>query len=635
MQYFIHRLSAVSSKFLPPNSRRVDIPSLPRSSAALRPGRLQLPAWRRFTSLCAGALLLAFAAAAPVPAAESGTAAAEFETAATEQGGAPVVVGGNRAYPPYEFLDADGNPAGYNVDLTRAIADVMGMKVVFRFDTWSKLRSGLTSGEIDILQGISFSEERTRTLDFSPPHTIVHHAIFARRGTAPVSSLEGLRGKQVIVFRNGIMHDSLVRLGMGAQLVLTDSPAEALRLLASGRCDYAVVASLPGIYLIRELHLSNLVPVAKNVAAEKYGYAVAKGNAELLTRFSEGLAILQQTGQYDAIYAKWLGVHEQTRYSRERILKYGAMVLLPLLGVLIATGIWSRTLQRRVEERTLALAQEVAERNRALEELKLHQDKLIQADKMATLGILVAGVAHEVNNPNGLILLNLPILKDVYDDALETLEARYRAEGDFLLGGLPYSRMRDEVPLMLEDMSAGAARIKRIVEDLKDYARQDSASRSEPFDLNAMAQAAVRLVENTIRKATSRFQADYGSDLPLVAGNGLRIEQVIVNLLINACQALPSPERGIYLTTSLDRGAGTVRLTIRDEGVGIPHEFMNRLTDPFFTTKRESGGTGLGLSISAGIVQEHGGSLDFESSPGSGTTAILTLVPAPEHEEKA
>jgi len=572
-------------------------------------------------ALCFSTCLLALASVRPALAYFENPPAGEDQSADTT-----VVVGGNRAYPPYEFLDGNGKPAGYNVDLTRAIADVMGMKVAFRFDSWSKLRASLVSGKIDILQGISYSEERTRSIAFSPPHTIVHHAIFARRGTPAVASLEGLAGKKVLVFRDGIMHDSLVRLGLAADLVLADSPADALRQLASGRCDYAVVASLPGMYLIRELRLSNLVPVARNIAAEKYCYAVNKGNAELLTRFSEGLAILQQTGQYQAIYDRWLGVHEPPRLTRERAMRYGAMVLLPLLAILIATGVWSRTLQRRVEERTRELARQVAERNRALEELRLNQDQLIQADKMVTLGILVAGVAHEVNNPNGLILLNLPILKDVYQDALETLEARYREQGDFPLGGLPYSRMRREIPLMLEDMSAGAGRIKRIVEDLKDYARQDSVARREPFDLNSVAQAALRLVETSVRKATHRFAADYGDNLPQVSGNGLRIEQVIVNLLINACQALPSPERGIYLKTSFDQAAGLVRLAVRDEGTGIAPEFMNRLTDPFFTTRREIGGTGLGLSISAGIVQEHGGSLSFDSPPGCGTTATLTLA---------
>ncbi|MBJ6726478.1 transporter substrate-binding domain-containing protein [Geomesophilobacter sediminis] len=547
--------------------------------------------------------------------------------------GPPILVGANYAYPPYEFLDANGHPAGYNVDLTRAIAEVMGVKVEFRFGTWSRLRDELRAGRVDILQGMSFSDDRTHEVDFSPPHTIVHHAIFARRGTKVVTTLEELRGKKVVVFKGGIMHDSLVRLGLGPELVLAKSPADALRLLAAGGCEYAVVAALPGMSLISQLHLTNVVPVARSVAAEKYCYAVRKGNTELLTRFSEGLAILEQTGQYQAIYDKWLGVHEQPRLSRDRALKYGLAVLLPLLGVLAGTAVWSRTLQRRVADRTAELAQEVAERNRALEELKRHQDKLIQADKMATLGTLVAGVAHEVNNPNGLILLNLPILRDVFRDTEETLEERYQKEGDFPLGGIPYSRMREEVPKMLEEMGEGASRIKRIVEDLKDYARQDTVARKEPFDLNDVVQKALRLLEPTLRKSTSRFSTQFAENLPPALGVPQRIEQVIVNLLVNACQALPAPDRAIRLATSYDPEQALLRVSIRDEGVGIPQEFLNRLTDPFFTTKRESGGTGLGLSISAGIVQEHGGSLSFDSPPGGGTTAVLSLPTGPGEQQ--
>jgi len=545
-----------------------------------------------------------------------------------------IIVGGDRDYPPYEFVDKEGRPAGYNVDLTRAIADVMGMKVDFRFGSWSEMRKGLQDGEINILQGISWSEERAKKLDFSPPHTIVHHAVFARKGTPTVASLEELRGKKVIVFRDGIMHDLLERMGFGENLVLTGTPADALRLLASGRHDYCVVASLPGMYLIRELHLTNLVQVAKSVSSQKYCYAVSKGNAELLARFSEGLAIVTQTGQYQAIYDKWLGVHEPPRFARERVLKYGAMVLIPLLLGLAASVVWSRTLQRRVARRTEELAREVAERKLALEELRRHQDKLIQADKMASLGILVSGVAHEINNPNGLMLLNLPILRDVYSDALAELEERFQREGDFLLGGVSYARMRDEVPHMLEEMVHASQRIKRIVEDLKDFARPDAVAAMEPFDINRVVQAAVRLVDPSLRKATSRFSAVYGDGLPMVWGNPLRIEQVVINLLINACQSLPASDRAIELATARDQSTGLVTVSVRDEGVGIAPEHLPHLTDPFFTTKRESGGTGLGLSISAGIVQEHGGDITFSSPAGGGTLVLLSL-PAMKEEARA
>jgi polar amino acid transport system substrate-binding protein len=536
-----------------------------------------------------------------------------------------IVVGGDRDYPPYEFLDKNGKLVGYNVDLTRAIADVMGMQVEFRSGGWSEMRNALVNRSVDLLQGISYSDERTKTLSFSPPHTIINHAIFARKETTPINSIEGLRGKEIVVFRDGIMHDYLSSLGFSNNLVMTDTPADALRLLASGKHDYAVLAMLPGMYIIRELKLSNLIPVAKNISTQKYCYAVKKGNEELLAQINEGLAILKKTGQYQEIYERWLGVLGPPKVAWEKMLWYGGMVMGPLLLILIGTVIWSRTLQKLVDRRTEELALEVSERKRALEELKLHQDKLIQADKMASLGILVSGVAHEINNPNGLILLNMPILSEVYRDVEEVLDARYNELGDFTLGGLPYSRMRNEIPCMLEETQEGANRIKRIVEELKDFARQDNAAVFELFNVNNVVMAAIRLVDSSIRKATTNFKASFAVDPPMIMGNRQRIEQVVVNLLLNACQALTDSEQGITITTCCNLEEGVVAITISDQGVGIAPEHLPHLTDPFFTTKRETGGTGLGLSVSAGIVQEHNGSFQFVSLPGQGTTVTLTL----------
>lgn len=536
----------------------------------------------------------------------------------------PIIVGGDRDYPPYEFLDQDGKPAGYNVELTRAIAEVMGLQVEFRLGGWSEQLHDLKTGRIDLLQGISWSEARAASIDFTPPHTIVNHAIFARKETPVVSSLEELQGKRVTLHRDGIMHEHLLGMGFGKHLVPTPTPADALRLLAAGECEYAVVAIVPGMYIIREYKLTNLVPVARSIASQRYGYGVRKGNAELLARFTEGLAILKKTGQYDAIHAKWLGVLEPAKPTWQEALKAAAILATPLIVVLGGTVLWSYSLRRQVAQRTASLST-------ALKELRLNQQQLVQADKLAALGVLVSGVAHEINNPNGLILLNMPILKEVYADASELLEERYQQQGDFDLGGLPYSRMRQELPLLLDEMHEGAKRIKRIVEDLKDFARRDDRATQEPIDLNEVARASVRLVERSLRTATDRFEASYAEQLPQVCGNRQRIEQVLVNLLLNACQALPDNSRGIFLTTFYDPARAIAGLSLRDEGSGIAPEHLARLTDPFFTTKRESGGTGLGLSVSSGIVKEHGGTLDFASTPGQGTTVTL-LLPAVTEE---
>lgn len=533
----------------------------------------------------------------------------------------PIIVGGDRDYPPYEFLDKDGQPAGYNVDLTRAIAEVMGMRVEFRLGAWDEMRTALATGEVDILQGMSFSEERLLEADFTPPHTMVNHAIFARKGSPAVSSLEDLRGSSVALHKGGIIHDTIRNMGFEHDLILTETPADALRLLAAGRCDYAVTAMLPGISIIREHKLDNLEVASSAVFSVRYGYAVKKGNEVLLARFSEGLAILDQTGKYDDIRHKWLGVLEGRPLRFDRALKVVSGVLAAMLLLLGASVFWSNALRREVAERTRSLSD-------ALAELRKNQRQLVQADKMAALGVLVSGVAHEINNPNGLILLNLPMLKRALADATPILDERQATAGDFTLGGISYSRMRDELPAMIDEMQEGAQRIKRIVNDLKDFSRMDDSPRHGPVNPGEAAAKAIRLVEAAIKKSTDRFFLRLAPELPMVRGDAQRIEQVIINLVLNACQALPDKSRAIEVTAARDEAMGQVVVTVRDEGCGIAPEHMERLTDPFFTTKREMGGTGLGLSVSAGIVKEMGGSLEFSSTPGLGTTVTLRLPEA-------
>lgn len=537
-----------------------------------------------------------------------------------------VIVGGDQNYPPYEFIDGNGDPTGFNVELTRAIAEVMGMEVKIRLGPWGDVRKALGNGEVDILQGMAFAEDRIREVDFSPPHAIVYQSIWTRKGEE-LRSLKELRGKEVIVMRQSAMHDFLLKNNLDAAYVLVDSLADALRLLASGSHDAALVAKLPGQYLVKELGLTNVTPQAKPLLAQKYGYAVKKGNSELLDRFSEGLAILKRNGRFQAIQQKWLGVLEPPRIPWERIIRYGAMVVVPLLLILGGTVLWSRTLQKRVDQRTGELAREVAEKERALENLRLHQDKLVQADKLASLGTLLSGVAHEINNPNGLIMLNMPRFIEAFQAGTPILEAYYREHGDFMFGCLKYSRMREELPLMLEETFNGARQIRRIVDDLKGFARRDDSGSDGTFDLNEVVRAAARLVDNALRQATKRLSLNYVDQLPFIRGNAQRIEQVVVNLLLNACQALDDSDRRIVVTTCC-AAAGQVQLTVEDEGRGISPEHLPQLLDPFFTTKRESGGTGLGLWVSAGIVKEHGGTLAFAPAATRGTIVTLTLPAA-------
>lgn len=529
-----------------------------------------------------------------------------------EPGASVIQVGGDDSYPPYEFIDKDGNIAGYNVDMTRAIAEVMGINVNITLASWSEMRAALENGEMDVLQGMVASEERERQFSFSAPSVIVNYSFFARKGDPEPDSYADLQGKSVVVQKEGIVHDFLRENNFGVEIIPVRAHSDALRQLAAGNYDYALGATLPSLYFSQEHKLSNIGVVWRPLKPQPYGYAVRKGNEEILTLFSEGLAILKNTGRQQEIYDKWLGALENDSARDWRLAgiaaAIGSAVLLAGLGLVT---VWIRTLQRQVDRRT--------------EEVKKQQQQLIQADKMSSLGTLVSGVAHEINNPSGLILLNLPMLKDAWEDALPLLDRAYESQGGFYIAGLDYQRIRGEIPYVLDEMNEGAQRIKRIVNDLRDFARQEPTDTAEPIDLNAVVSTAVRLLDVTIRGYTTKFNLLLDPYLPSMLGNAQRIEQVVINLIINACQSLPDDQHAVKVETRINHVSRRIVLAVHDEGSGIEPEALPNLTDPFFTTKREQGGTGLGLSVSAGIIKAYDGEIHFHSKPGNGTRVEVTF----------
>ena len=261
----------------------------------------------------------------------------------------------------------------------------------------------------------------------------------------------------------------------------------------------------------------------------------------------------------------------------------------------------------------------------AEEKAEMQQRQLIQADKFASIGILAAGVAHEINNPNHSIMSHAGVISEAWKNIAPILEEYYEEHGDFAMSGLTYSEMYKEMPVCLKGISYGAKRIDSIVCDLKNFARQEEYEITANVNLNFVVKSAVALASNYIRKATKNFGVELAENIPKVLGNFQRLEQVILNLLQNACQALRNRDEAVLIKVSHNRNKKRVEVSIRDEGEGIPPENLSRIKDPFFTTKRIKDGTGLGLSISSTIIKDHHGTLKFTSKPGNGTTAKIAL----------
>jgi len=262
---------------------------------------------------------------------------------------------------------------------------------------------------------------------------------------------------------------------------------------------------------------------------------------------------------------------------------------------------------------------------RVVSKQKYLQQQLMQADKMIALGTLVSGVAHEISNPNNYILLNSEILSRAWRDINPIIEQHNKKNKDFLLAGVPYSEAKKNIPQFISDIHQGAGRIENIVKNLKDYAHPIQQDQMEKIDVNAVIQSAINLIENQIRKLTNKFSVEYNHSLPPIRGNFQRLEQVIINLLLNSSQALSDKSKGISVSTGYQRNSEYIQIQVKDEGEGISSANLTQITNPFFTTRRDSGGLGLGLSICSTIIKDHGGELQFDSKPRKGTTATITL----------
>lgn len=259
---------------------------------------------------------------------------------------------------------------------------------------------------------------------------------------------------------------------------------------------------------------------------------------------------------------------------------------------------------------------------------KLEQERekqLIQADKMISLGILVTGVAHELNNPNQFIISHIEPLKRAWDGATPILEKYYDEFGDFRIGGLTYLRLKKRLPDIFNNITEGTRRINSIVNELKEFAREKPADQLESIQVNSIVQSALTLSSNLIKKSTDHFSVDYGRDLPLITGHYQRLEQVVINLVQNACQALTDKNEAISIQTGYDKEQSVITVEIVDEGAGVEPEQIKHMTDPFYTTKRDTGGSGLGLAISSNIILNHGGKLVFRPGKERGLSACFTL----------
>lgn len=337
-----------------------------------------------------------------------------------------------------------------------------------------------------------------------------------------------------------------------------------------------------------------------------------------------------------------IGAIETLQDITER--KFAEMALLRMHADLEAK-VAQRTDQ--LQQAKASLEQDIERRERAEEELlkryaeltelncRLHdtQQQLVQSEKMASIGQLAAGVAHEINNPIGYVNSNIRSLKtyvgqllsvmDSYEAREASLPPEDRAAIASAKEAADFQFLREDIHQLISESEEGTERVRKIVQDLRDFSRSESTQDWQAADLHQGLDSTLNVASNEI-KYRADVVREYGP-LPRVDCLPSQLNQVFMNLFVNAAQAMPEGQRGTITVRTGMEGGDRVWIEVADNGRGIPQAVIDRIFDPFFTTKPVGKGTGLGLSLSYGIVQKHNGKISVSSTPGAGTTFRITL----------
>ena len=261
-----------------------------------------------------------------------------------------LIVGSEQDYPPFATGMTDAEAGGFTVDLWKAVAVEAGLNYTIRVKPFRETLQDFKEGNTDVLINLARSEERHQFADFTVPHVVVHGAIFVRNGDSNIRTEDDLLGKSIIVLNADLAHDYALAKGWGEQLVPVDTTAKGFRLLASGKHDAILIGKLPGMQTLLALGLTDIKVLKVKVGfSQKFGFAVQKGQSDLLEKINEGLAITKANGTYDLLYEKWFGLYEVKEVGFLDLLKY----LIPIFLLFVSIGgyfFYRRQVERKKTE---------------------------------------------------------------------------------------------------------------------------------------------------------------------------------------------------------------------------------------------------------------------------------------------
>ncbi len=618
-------------------------------------------------------------------------------------------IAGDKNFPPYEFVDEDGEYKGFNVDLMRAIALELKKDIKFYPMDWLAAHAALINGKVDLIQGMNFNKQRKEIYDFSTPYILNASVVFTRKDDVSTHSLNDLKGKIVAVQRSDFTAYILAEQGE-IEVKFVSELITGFNYLIQGKVDAVFSNKLTGIYVINNSNLNNMVKiVGDEINQMDYGVAVKKGNDELLSQINEALSNLKKKGTYSKIYEKWFGTYEDKgKWQKEIIYIILSITLLSFIFSYVNYR-WNKELKKEVDKRTtdLSLANMeltksknlIIESNkfkeqiidslsiglitfdsrgyitafnksalqifsmnredvlgRTLDELNLDKffnisliydcikygksniveetrfvidgeeyfynyiisplitieekmnggvmtfrnftdeknmrNELQHQSKMQSLGRLVAGIVHEIRNPLTSIKTYIDLLPEKYDNV------KFR------------EKITRQVPMEID-------RLNVLLKELLDYSKP-SSNIVEEFSLNKLAYETIDLVKTSYENKHINITVNSTCDI-IIKNEMNKMRQVLINILLNSFEAINNDG---HIDIYISKDCEYVYMEIKDDGVGVDEKSIDKIFEPFYTTKQN--GTGLGLALCYQYINEMQGSIKVSSND-NGTIVYISI----------
>ena len=554
-------------------------------------------------------------------------------------------------FAPIEYLDKDGEFKGISADYAKLVGERLGIEfTVARLPTWDDVLAAAKTQKVDMFGAANSTPQREEYMSFTQPHIFLPGVIITRDDTDGQLTLGDIAGKRVAAVSGYAWFDMIGNDFPNFKMEGVPTLTDGLRSLSFGELDAIISDPATATEVIRNEGLTNLRIAGNTGYNFTLAFGVRKDWPELTSMLNRAIDTISEE-ERDEILQKWVSLEQEIVSDQ---LLYAIIAIVAAIAVIAAGTIgWNRILSNRVDERTRELnaarqelvvineelEKRVEERTRklrrTLRQLQASQSQLVQSEKMATMGQLVAGVAHEINTPLGYVYNNVQLLTDFVSrvdqqtqefDTLSELMTSDDANDNQI--SAQFQRVQKSSKLLtdddglretrelIDDSAHGLRQISELVLSLKDFSRIDRAI-EEGVDLHENIEHTLKICQHVTRNCAEIIKR-YGN-IPEVRCNPSQINQVLLNIITNSCHAIQDSGQFGKILISTDADSEYVYVSIQDDGVGMPEDVGRRIFEPFYTTKKAGSGTGLGLSISHNILEAHHAKLHLHSRVGKGT----------------